>query len=390
MDPNEPLIVGFAETPYTTASGRSVFELAGDVQAALLESTGLDSGAIDGLVGCASTSETTTGPFWSAYLSDALGLQLDFCQGMDIGGSSFVCGVARAAMAVRAGACSRVLVIAADAPSTINRSEPRGYRPEWQDPVGLMGPPGAFGLLSSRYEAQYGSIQDALAKLAVTQRNHALLNDNACPKLRKPLTEDEYGKSRPISSPISLLDCVMSCDGANAVLVVARREAGDLAARAIRIAGFSERTNFELSHPVADITRSGHSIAGAAALRQAGLKPSDITMLQPYDDFLIAVLLQLEALGFCEPGQSRRFVLDNDISHRGTLPINTGGGQISCGQAGIAGGGLNFVEGVRQLRGEAGPRQVPNPRNAMITGIGSIPYIRNWGNSAVMILEGAV
>jgi acetyl-CoA acetyltransferase len=388
LDPNEPLIVGFAETPYVTASGRSVFDLAGEVHAALLESVGLENRAIDGLVTCASTTEGSN-PFWSAYLSDALGLELSFCQGMDLGGASFVCGVARAALAVRAGICKRVVVIAADAPSSANRSDPRGYRPEWQDPVGLMGPPGTFGLLSSRYEAQYGPVQDALAKLAVSQRVHALLNENACAKLRKPLTEQEYRDSRLISSPINLLDCVMSCDGANAVLVTSRRHAGPLAARAVRVRGFGERVNHDLSDPVADITRVGHSVAGATALQQAGLSPSDIRMLQPYDDFLIAVLLQLEALGFCAAGKSGRFVLENDISFRGTLPINTGGGQISCGQAGLAGGGLNFVEAVRQLRNEGGARQVADPRNAMVTGIGSIPYVRSWGVSAVMILEGA-
>src|SRR3954466_12717642 len=120
LDQNEPLIVGFAETPYTVASGRSVFDLAGDVHAQLLESAALDNDAIDGLVACASTTEATN-PFWSVYLSDALGLELDFCQGMDLGGASFIAGVARAALAIRAGACRRVVVIAADAPSTINR-----------------------------------------------------------------------------------------------------------------------------------------------------------------------------------------------------------------------------------------------------------------------------
>jgi acetyl-CoA acetyltransferase len=388
LDQNEPLIVGFAETPYTVASGRSVFDLAGDVHAQLLESAALDNDAIDGLVACASTTEATN-PFWSVYLSDALGLELDFCQGMDLGGASFIAGVARAALAIRAGACRRVVVIAADAPSTINRSEPRGYRPEWQDPVGLMGPPGVFGLLSSRYEAQYGPVHDALAKLAVTQRQHALLNDNACAKLRKPLTTEEYLAARQISTPINLLDCVMSCDGANAVLVTSRRDAGALAERAVRIRGFGERTNHEIADPVPDITRCGHAVAGAKALRESGLRAADIVMLQPYDDFLIAIVLQLEALGFCRPGEGGRFVLETDLSYRGALPINTGGGQISCGQAGLAGGGLNFVEAVRQLRGEGGARQVANPRNAMVTGIGSIPYIRNWSMSAVMVLEGA-
>jgi len=86
-----------------------------------------------------------------------------------------------------------------------------------------MGPPGAFGLLCSRYEAQYGPVQDALAKLAVTQREHALMNDHACAKLRKPLNAEEYLNARQISSPINLLDCVMSCGRR-------QRRAGDVAA----------------------------------------------------------------------------------------------------------------------------------------------------------------
>jgi acetyl-CoA acetyltransferase len=388
VEQNEPLIVGFAETPYTLASGRSVFELAGDAHAQLLESTGLDNRAIDGLVACLSTTEAGN-VFWTPYLADALGLELDFCQGMDLGGASFVTGVARAALAVRAGLCRRVVVIAADAPSTVNRSDPRGYRSEWQDTVGLMGPPGTFGLLSSRYEAEYGPVQDALAKLAVTQRQHALLNENACVKLRQPLTADDYLRARQISTPINLLDCVMSCDGANAVLVTSQREAGELASKAVRILGFGEKTNQDIADPLPDITRSGHAVAGAKAFRESGLRASEISMLQPYDDFLIAIILQLEALGFCPQGGGRQFVLDTDISWRGALPINTGGGQISCGQPGLAGGGVNFVEAVRQLRGEAGSRQITNPCNAIVTGIGSIPYIRNWGVSAVMILGSA-
>jgi acetyl-CoA acetyltransferase len=75
------------------------------------------------------------------------------------------------------------------------------------------------------------------------------------------------------------------------------------------------------------------------------------------------------------------------LSFKGTLPLNTGGGQISAGQPGLASGGLNLAEAVRQMFGEGGGRQVSNPKNALITGIGVIPYARNWGTSAAMILE---
>jgi acetyl-CoA acetyltransferase len=110
-------------------------------------------------------------------------------------------------------------------------------------------------------------------------------------------------------------------------------------------------------------------------------------MFHPYDDFLIAVLIQFEQIGFCAPGEGSRFILSHDLSYSGDLPLNTGGGQISAGQAGLAGGAHNFVEATRQLFGTAGKRQVRNPVNAMVTGIGTIPYARNWSTSAVMVLE---
>jgi len=98
-------------------------------------------------------------------------------------------------------------------------------------------------------------------------------------------------------------------------------------------------------------------------------------------------MLQLEQIGFCGRGEGSEFLLSTDLSPTGKLPINTGGGQISAGQPGLAGGQLNLVEAVRQLFGEADGRQVPDPETAMVTGIGVIPYVRNWGNSNVLILE---
>lgn len=98
-------------------------------------------------------------------------------------------------------------------------------------------------------------------------------------------------------------------------------------------------------------------------------------------------MLTFEQLGFCDRGGGSKFVLDTDLSHRGSLPLNTSGGQISAGQPGLAGGGVNAVEAVRQMFGDAGERQVENPVNALVTGIGQIPYGRNWNVSNVLILE---
>ncbi|MBN9463228.1 MAG: thiolase family protein [Burkholderiales bacterium] len=380
-------IIGYGETPVVLRGGRSSYELAAQVMEQILVQTGIDKREIDGLAISETMSETGN-PFWGVYMCEMLGLSPSWMQLNGLGGASSIGGIARAAAAIRDGMCETVLVLASDAQSSGKTPEQGAQRHEFMYPVGLKGPVGAFGLLSERYRHQYGLDERALAKLAVTQRNHALMNPNGCEKLRKPLTEEDYLSSKYVSTPIRVLDSVMVCDGANGVLVTSTENARRLGARKmIHPIGYGEISNFNGAARQPDITVSGFSLAGPKALRQAGMRPPDVRMIMPYDDFLIALIITLEDIGFCEKGKGAQFVLDTDLSYRGTLPLNTSGGQISAGQPGLAGGGLNLVEGVRQMFEEAGERQVSDPRNCMVTGIGVIPYGRNWGVSNVMILE---
>lgn len=379
-------IVGFAETKIVERSTEDVWELGATILETLVDGTGFEKGEIDGMI--LSSSLTGAGnAFWSQTTAEFLGLQLDFCQTVDIGGCSPLGALARAAMAIDAGMCTTVLCLYADTAVAENNARLRSFGGEWTVPVGLMGPPGAFGLLSRRYEYLYGLDYRALGKLAVTQRDHAILNPNACEKLRTPLTVDGYLTSRMISDPIRLLDSVMPCDGASGLLVTSRARAKRKGiSRWVVPLGYGERTNHNASQSLVDVTETGHSAAGQHAFATAGVTSRDIASFHPYDDFIIAIMMQLEMLGFCKRGQGCAFINDVDFTHTGSLPLNTGGGQISAGQAGLAGGGTNLVEAVRQLFGEAGSRQVKNTANALVTGIGGIPLARNWVSSAVMIL----
>lgn len=380
-------IVGYAETPIELGSGRSSYDLAAEALEQILERTGIGKPAIDGVCFAETMSETSN-PFWAIYLCEHLGLSPAWTQLNGLGGASTVGGVARAASAIRDGLCETVLVLSADAQSSWPPTEQGGQRFEFQYPVGLNGPVGVFGLLTRRYQHQYELQDEALAKLAVTQRAHALLNPNACRKLNKPLTVQQYLDSPYVSEPLRMLDSVMVCDGANALLVTSTDKARELGLeKMVHPIGYGEVTNFNGAEQLPDITESGFTLAGPRAFARAGLTPADIRMIHPYDDFLIAILLTLEHLGFCERGGGSKFILDTDLSYRGSLPLNTSGGQISAGQPGLAGGGVNAIEAVRQMFGEAGERQVDNPVNALVTGIGMIPYGRNWGVSNVLILE---
>jgi len=380
-------IVGYAETKLVRRSGRTALSLAGEAVDRLLERTGVERSRIDGFATTLAMSEGGN-PFYSNLLAEGLGLSVTWCQATEIGGASSGGNIARAAAAIQAGLCDIVLCLASDAVSTVDRSVQSGHRTEYADPAGYAGPLSAFALLSNVYDQRHGLPHEALAKLAVTQRQGALLNENACEVLRKPITERDYLASRVVADPLRMLDCVMRCDGASAVLVMSTRRAREMGFRKlVHPVAYAERINFDPAEACGDMLSSGFTDVGPRAFASAGWKPSDVKMLHWYDDFLIALILQLEQTGFCDPGEGGAFVMAHDMTHAGELPLNTGGGQISAGQPGLAGGGVNLVECLRQMFGEAGARQVRDAGNAMLTGIGVLQYARNWGTSSVMLLE---
>jgi len=383
---HDAAIIAYGETKIVPVSDRDVWALGADILEQLLDRSGFEKGEIDGLI--LSASMTGAGnPFWSQTTADYLALELDFCQSVDIGGSSPLGTVARAAAAIDAGLASTIFCLYADTAVAETNARGRAYNQEWTAPLGYLGPPAAFGLLTCYYEAHHGLDYSALAKLAVTQRDHAVLNELACEKLRKPITVDDYLQSRMINDPVRLLDSVMPCDGASGLLITSRRNAErrGLTQCAVPV-GYGERTHLGATESIVDPTVTGHRVAGTKCFAQAGLKPADIASFHPYDDFIIAIMMQMEMLGFCAHGQGSAFIRERDFRFDGDLPLNTGGGQISAGQAGLAGGGTNLVEAVRQLFGEGDARQVKDRRNALVTGIGGIPYGRNWNSSTVMIL----
>lgn len=380
-------IVGFGELPSDKGSPRSALDMASDVTHLALSSCGLTLRDIDGVALHTPLSEAGD-PFWSNLLVETLGVTAGWLQVSDLGGATAVANIARAAAAIGAGLCETVLCVHADAPATQYLASQTGHRAALADPMGWAGPVTGFGLLAHAYASRYGWPERGLGHIALQSRANALANPNACNSLRKPLTLDDYLASRMVSDPLRMLDCVMRCDGANAVIVTSAAKVQALGIeRSVRPIAYREVTNPDPRQQSRDLLTSGFSRVGPAALRDAGLSVAELDMLQLYDDFTFAVLLQLEELGFCARGDGERFILAQDFSPRGNLPMNTGGGQLSAGQCGLAGGGVGLVEAVRQLLGAAEERQVPSATNAMVTGLGVLPYAGNWGTSAVLILE---
>src|SRR4029077_19751228 len=142
------------------------------------------------------------------------------------------------------------------------------------------------------------------------------LNENACEELRGPITIEDYLNSRMIADPIRLLDCVMLAARAAGMIVTSRQRAREKGLhKGVIPIGYAERTNFLGGENFVDVTRSGHEIAGKKALAAAGGNIKDVCSFHPYDYFLIAIVIQLEAFGFCKPGEGMAFVRDTDLSY---------------------------------------------------------------------------
>jgi acetyl-CoA acetyltransferase len=110
-----------------------------------------------------------------------------------------------------------------------------------------------------------------------------------------------------------------------------------------------------------------------------------VDFVELYDDYPIMAAIQLEGLGFCPAGSVGAFLESTDISLRGELPINTGGGQLSCGQSGAGGGMIGAVEAIRQLQHEGGKRQVEAAAIGLVSGFGLISYAKGLCASAVIL-----
>jgi acetyl-CoA acetyltransferase len=140
----------------------------------------------------------------------------------------------------------------------------------------------------------------------------------------------------------------------------------------VTVAGFGERLTHKTPTYAAEMPRTPVRDAAANAFGMAGVTPLDVDMVQLYDCYTITALLTIEDSGFCGAGEGMAFVGEHDLSYRGDFPCNTHGGQLGMGQTGLSGGTSHVIEGVRQVQGRAGARQLSRHDVAYVTGTGGV------------------
>lgn len=376
-------IVGYGQTAYAKKTDRTLIALLWDAARRALASSGLTKRDIDGLAVCS----FELSPDNAVTFSEQLGVSPSWAYLGTAGGAGPVASVINAIRAVEAGHAEVVLCVAGD-----NYDVTGHYRlmdhfnralMNYGTPNGFGGANGLFGIIQRKHMETYGTRREELGRIAIGQRRSASRNDNAL--LRAPISLEDYLNARPIADPIHLYDCVLPCAGAEAVVVTAL----DRVPRHLRVRVLSGRERH--NHPAGEIAplRGGWELFRDALFADASRGPADINLVEAYDDYPIMVAIQLEDLGFCRKGEVGSFLASHDFAFDGSFPLNTNGGQLSCGQAGAGGGMIGLVEAVRQLRGEAGPFQVERAHTALVSGYGMVGYGHGLSASAVILERAA-
>ncbi|ODU07254.1 MAG: acetyl-CoA acetyltransferase [Pseudonocardia sp. SCN 72-86] len=363
-------ITGAAEIPpRRTTPGQSTLGLIGRVAAMAVDDAGLCPEDVDGLLVGPQVGETPQ--HVPATVAEYLGLRPRYGDVVDLGGASGPGMVWRAAAAIHAGMCETVLCVLANSRDAANvpRASNRNPIREFEVPYGASGANQAYAMAATRHIAEFGTTPEQLASIPVFERRNAALNPDAVFH-DKPITIDDVLGSPLVAWPLRMLEVVMPCGGGAAV-VVQKRGCRGSRRPPVLVLGAGEKLTHRALSQAPSITTTPLAAAIRSAYDMARVGPSDLDVLSLYDCYSIMLALTLEDAGLCRKGEVGPWLADQDFSSSGNLPLNTHGGQLACGQADLAGGMCHLVEAVRQLRGEAGPRQVANAEVALVTGNGA-------------------
>lgn len=384
---NNTAIVGIGETKHVRGTDRTAVSFGLEASMNAINDAGLKPEDIDGIVlpiGFHRVEDYATG------LNPA---DLKYHASIEIGGASTVASIQYAASAIQSGVADNILVVSGSRVFSDLRAHtgtvdldglamkfPAGtLRRDFEFPYGLNLMPQWYTLIFNRWIREFNIHPDSFRHVALAANKHAQLNENAM-TYGKILTEEKYLNSHLIHPPLRRYDYCLESDGGSAFVVTSAERAKDLKHKPVYIMAATE------GHPDApddicareDLFVTGLSKCAKRAYEIAGVGPSDFDFAQIYDCFTATVMLQMELMGLCEMGGSPDFVKDGNIELGGKLPVNTHGGLLGENYS----VGMNHInEAVRQLRSEAGARQIEGCSLGVVTGWG------DFGDGSLAILR---
>jgi acetyl-CoA acetyltransferase len=322
-----------------------------------LADAGLDRALIDGF---ASAGLGTLAP---AEVAEYLGLRPTWVDSTSVGGSTWEVMAGHAADAIGAGHARAVLLVYGSTARADLRAGRRSSTLSFgaRGPLQFEAPYGhtliaKYAMAARRHMHAHGTTIEQLAEVAVQARANAAANPEAV--FRDPITVEDVLTGPVIADPFTKLHCCIRSDGGAAVLLVAEELVRDCRTRPVWVLGAGEHVSHTTMSEWPDFTVSPAAVSGRLAFERAGVRPEEVDFAEIYDAFTYMTLVTLEDLGFCGKGEGGAFVEKGRLLVAGgELPVNTDGGGLSAQHPGMRGLFL-LVEAVRQLRGEAGARQV--------------------------------
>lgn len=362
-------LVGSGLTRYGRHEGRNSLDLMTEAGALALTDADLARQDIDGLL----CGYSTTMPhlMLATVFAEHFGLHPRYAHAMQMGGATGLGLVMLAQQLVSSGAAKRILVVAGEnrmtgqsRDSVVQVLAQVGH-PVYEVPLGAS-IPAYYGLVASRYMHAFGSTERDFAALAVLMREHASRHAGA--QFRTPITEEQVLASRPIATPLKLLDCCATADGACAVVVTAE----PTGAHSVRILGAAQHHNAQHISAMSDLTDLGAGACTGRALQAAGRKLADVEYAGIYDSFTITLTMLLEEIGLAPRGRAGQWAREGRFGRDGPVPLNLHGGLLSYGHCGVAGAMAHLAETHLQMTGRAGERQASRAGLSLVHADGGV------------------
>ncbi|AVT77558.1 thiolase [Rhodopseudomonas palustris] len=362
-------ITGVGLTPFGKIDGSTTLSLMREAAEAAIADAGLKRGDIDGLL----CGYSTTMPhiMLATVFAEHFGIRPSYCHAVQVGGATGMAMAMLAHQLVESGAAKNILVVGGEnrltgqsRDASVQALAQVGH-PIYEVPLGPT-IPAYYGLVASRYMHDHGVTEEDLAEFAVLMRSHAIAHPGA--QFREPISVTEVMASKPIASPLKLLDCCPVSDG-GAALVISREPTTE---HRIKVRGCGQaHTHQHVTAMPAD-GPSGAEQSIARAWAASGAAVCDVKYAAVYDSFTITLLMLLEDLGLAARGEAAARARDGYFSRNGAMPLNTHGGLLSYGHCGVGGAMAHLVETHLQMTGRAGDRQVHDASVALLHGDGGV------------------
>jgi acetyl-CoA acetyltransferase len=381
---NEAAIAGISMTKQGDLSALDPAQVYWDVVEEALADAGLSLADVDGLIGNAPPGPGIRAALPGGALADQVGHPLRFHAATNIGAASPAAGVGLASLAIAHSMASVVVI------PNISAGSGAGYggidRDEAVARMAQLGSPyeylwgttrvADYAVVARRHMHDYGTTEEQLAEIAVAQRYGATLNPLSVNGFRGEIAIDDVMASRKIAEPLKLLDCCLVNQGGGCIVVTRAADAALGSHAPVLVLGFGEGQSYLDPCKAPSLSGfEGGRLAADTAFSIAGIDRDEIDVAGISDHFTINVLVELEDAGFCKKGEGGAFVEGQRTRIGGSFPINTDGGFLSNSHAGSS-GLFTVIELVRQIRHEAGPRQVEGARFAYSHGVGGVSQVQ--------------